>query len=115
MSTAVLDTNTADKLAKIAGMFGSDHDNEVLTAARMADALVRSLGLTWNDVIRLPEGSHANHFDWRADLKTCGINSGRLDLREMNFVISMSRWRGEPSPNQKAWLHSIAERLRRTA
>lgn len=47
-----LDAATAERLAKLCGMFGSAHDGERSSAAALADKLVRSLGLTWQDIIR---------------------------------------------------------------
>ena len=49
--SATLDPRTADKLARICGLFGSDHDGERATAAAMADKLLRQRGLTWRAVI----------------------------------------------------------------
>jgi hypothetical protein len=49
-----LDPNTANVLAKICGMFGSDHDGERATAAAKADQLIRSHGLRWSDIITPP-------------------------------------------------------------
>ena len=46
-----LDPHAADKLAKLCGLFGSDHDGERATAAAKADQLIRSHGLRWSDVI----------------------------------------------------------------
>ena len=46
-----LDPHAADKLAKLCGMFSSDHDGERATAAAKADKLIRSHGLRWSDVI----------------------------------------------------------------
>ena len=43
-----------DRLAKLLGMLGSDHDGEVLNAARLADRLVRDHGITWLDAITAP-------------------------------------------------------------
>ena len=43
----LLDPSAAERLAKLLGMLGSNHDGEVSNAARMADALVREHGLTW--------------------------------------------------------------------
>jgi hypothetical protein len=39
------------RLTKILGMLGSSHDGEVVAAGRMADALVRSAGLTWPEIL----------------------------------------------------------------
>jgi hypothetical protein len=49
-----LDPETADKLARICGMFGSNHDGEIAAAARKAHHLLRSRGLTWHEVIAPP-------------------------------------------------------------
>jgi hypothetical protein len=49
--TALLDPRDAERLAKLCGMFGSDHDGERASAAAMADEIVRAHGLTWRDVI----------------------------------------------------------------
>ncbi len=49
--TALLDSNTADKLAKVCSMFASDHDGERAAAAALADRLVRARGLTWPEII----------------------------------------------------------------
>lgn len=48
MSTALLDR---DRLAKLCGMFGSDHAGERANAAAAADKLIRDAGLRWPDVI----------------------------------------------------------------
>jgi len=50
----LLDPNTADKLAKLCGLFSSNHDGERASAAALADRLVRQSGLTWQDVFLPP-------------------------------------------------------------
>jgi hypothetical protein len=52
--TALLDPRLADKLAKLCGLFSSDHDGERANAAAMADKLLRQLGLTWQQIISVP-------------------------------------------------------------
>jgi hypothetical protein len=42
----------ADKLVKILGLLGSDHDGEVAAAGRMAHSMLKAMGLTWGDVIK---------------------------------------------------------------
>lgn len=39
------------RLAKILGMLGSEHDGEVLAAARQLEALRRKRGMTWGQMI----------------------------------------------------------------
>jgi hypothetical protein len=40
-----------ERLIKLLGLLGSDHDGEIASAGRMADALIRDAGVTWADVI----------------------------------------------------------------
>jgi hypothetical protein len=40
-----------DRLARIAGMLGSAHEGERATAAQMASAMLKAMGLTWTEVI----------------------------------------------------------------
>ena len=41
-----------EKLARIAGMLGSEHEGERATAAQMASDMLKAMGLTWSEVIR---------------------------------------------------------------
>lgn len=49
-----LTLETAERLAKLCGMFGSAHAGERAAAAAKAHDLIRSLRLTWFDVIAPP-------------------------------------------------------------
>jgi hypothetical protein len=40
-----------ERLIKLLGVLGSDHNGEIASAGRMADALIRDAGVTWADVI----------------------------------------------------------------
>jgi hypothetical protein len=40
-----------ERVAKLLGMLGSEHDGEVVAAGRAADRLVRASGLTWRAVL----------------------------------------------------------------
>ena len=40
-----------EKLAKLCGLFSSHHDGERASAAAKADEILRSLGLTWRDIV----------------------------------------------------------------
>lgn len=51
MNGPALPAEIADKLVKVLGMLGSDHDGEVAAAGRRANAMIRNAGLTWGDVI----------------------------------------------------------------
>lgn len=62
------------RLHKLCGMLGSDHDGEVLAAARMATRWLRERGWTWADVAvvdsstRLREPCASSDTDVRIDL-----------------------------------------------
>jgi hypothetical protein len=93
-------------------LFGSIHHGERATAASKADELVRSLGLTWRDVIVAP-GLVPSQSDWRATARFCVANMLRLSGREADFIVNLARGWREPTAKQLAWLDAIAERLRR--
>ena len=40
-----------ERLIKLLGLLGSDHNGEIAAAGRVADALIRDAGVTWADVI----------------------------------------------------------------
>ena len=55
-----------ESLAKILGMIGSDHDGEVLSAARKANAMVRAAGLTWQQVLLVrPSAAQSTPPAWK--------------------------------------------------
>ena len=53
-NTSVLSEANRIKLAKILGMTGGAHDGERAAAAERANAFVRGLDLTWDDVLTPP-------------------------------------------------------------
>jgi len=102
--TALLDPDAADKLARICGLFGSDHDGERATAAAMADRLLRSRGLTWPQVI-----SAADTVD---DLiATAMSRPDLLTVWEDGFIRGI-RGRQHLTEKQIKKLRDIAERVR---
>jgi hypothetical protein len=59
-----LDKQTAARLARICGMFGSNHAGERASAAAMADSMVRQLGMTWPDVISSSTTTSSSSSTW---------------------------------------------------
>jgi hypothetical protein len=59
-----------DRLAMLLGMLGSDHDGEVLNAARLADRLVRDHGITL-DAITAPVDPQLSTDDPLARFAAC--------------------------------------------
>jgi hypothetical protein len=51
MGTETLAPADRNKLVKLLGMLGSDHDGEVINAGRAASRLVRKLGLTMDEIV----------------------------------------------------------------
>ena len=109
MST-YLTSDDASRLAKLCGLFGSDHDGERASAAAKADALIRERGLTWRDVIVIPPsiGSGSN---WQRMAGFCQAHRPKLNAKELEFVRTMLNWRGEPSEKQCKWLTDIFVRV----
>jgi len=84
--TALLDPRMAERLAKLCGLFGSDHDGERAAAARKADELVRAHGLTWRDVVCL-----AAPTSFRDQVRFCLANVDLLSRWEHGFLLGIRR------------------------
>jgi hypothetical protein len=113
-----LDPGAANRLRKLCGMLGSQHDGERATAAAKADAFVRSLGLSWHDVIGppiVPEHSprirswRSADTDWQRMAQFCHARRWSLSQRERELVESALKWR-QQSEKQKDWLTAIFAR-----
>jgi hypothetical protein len=57
------------RLAKFLGMMGSDHDGEILNAARMAEKLRKSLNKSWSALLTGASDSKSNSSDFLARMK----------------------------------------------
>ncbi len=101
----LLDPNTADRLAKLCGMFGSDHDGERASAAAMADRLIRARGLTWPELIAPGSFTHEEQIGMAM------ANLDALTQWEQGFIRSING-RRNLSPKQLNLLNSIAAKAR---
>jgi hypothetical protein len=97
-----LDTQSAERLTKLLGMLGSNSDGERANAARMADQLVRGLGLTWGDIVIPAHAVPAR--DWRRMANYCLALRDQLNQREMEFVESVDHWLSRCAVRQTATL-----------
>ena len=114
--SATLPSSTATTLVKLLGMLGSDHAGERAAAALKADQLVRANGLTWPDLIRVPQHSSEHQMrDWREMRDYCAAHFYSLRERERDFIDDLADWRGRLSEKQQAWLIGIYTRLQRGA
>jgi hypothetical protein len=102
---ALLNPLVANKLARICGMFGSEHDGERASAALKADQLVRGAGLRWNDIIpSLPSPESLPEL--------CGwLLAHREALNDWEFAF-VSTIRAPLSVKQKNKLDQIAAKVR---
>ena len=107
-SRGALEATAATKLAKICGLFSSNHDGERAAAAWQADRIVRAAGLTWlellvNDQHAQPQTYHTSPRDiltrYSADLTVWertfldGIarRPGTLSARQMQIFLEIRR------------------------
>jgi hypothetical protein len=109
--TALLDPDSTNRLVKLLGMLGSAYDGERASAAAKVDALVRSLGLTWRDLITPPLRIPPTTTDWQRMAAFCHTRHAQLSPREREFIRSMLAWRGEPTDKQSKWLIDLYVRL----
>ena len=110
-TTVSLPSSTTSTLLKCLGMLGSDQAGERSAAALKADQIVRSNGLTWADLIRVPAKQQT--CDWRDMLDFCAAHFYSLRERERDFIDNLAGWRAPLSEKQQAWLIAIYARLRR--
>lgn len=107
------------KLVRVCGMLGSDHDGEVVAAARQAERIRKALGLSWDDLLISParptsHGRPPPHDipDWRRACQLCMTRFDILSNWEMTFLQSLARYRGQPSAKQLAVLERLIARCR---
>jgi hypothetical protein len=107
------------RLAKLLGLLGSDHDGEVVAAGRTADRLVRGAGVTWRDVVLrhpLPrQPPDPVPFGDAGELDYCLRWSDQLSAWEANFVASISRQVRPLTTRQRNVLARIVDKLRARA
>jgi hypothetical protein len=107
------------KLGKLIRMLSSDQPGEVTSAAR---AIVRTLQAAGTDIHALadhaerlqepPRENNNKRRSWRDRRAWCAEHSGHLTARELEFITSLARWRGYPTPKQMDWLEAIEEKIR---
>jgi hypothetical protein len=105
-----------ERLAKLLGLLGSEHDGEILAAAHRADALVRGAGLTWRDVLvrALPQIT-AVGFAAVDDITFCLRHRHWLTEQAARFVVSVREQGFLPTPSQRNIITSILGKARRRA
>jgi hypothetical protein len=99
-----------DRLGKLLGMLGSDHDGEVAAAGRAADRLVREAGLTWREVLAAPQFPKLPS-SAATLIMECFRLSDLLSDWELEFLRSIARRSGHLSARQAECLNRICVRL----
>jgi hypothetical protein len=102
----------APTLGKMIPRLASDHDGEVVATVRAIGRLLKSSGRDWHDLaatLSLPTSIPSA--DWRGEARFCAGNAQRLSERELNFIVTLARYRGCPTDKQLKWLHDIVSRL----
>jgi hypothetical protein len=111
-----LNTDTRLRLVRLLGMCGSDHDAEVVTAARMANRLVRDNGVTWHEVITAPVVPRLSNDDPLAQFTTRAAacmftlsHAPMLTHWEVGFLRNLAGF-DKLSPKQLATLRRLVAR-----
>jgi hypothetical protein len=97
-----------DRLSKLLGMLGSDHDGEVINAARAADRLVRDAGLRWPDIAMPAPPRDRGDND---PVGFCLARPGVLTDWEERFLRSIARQPYRLTPKQCAVLGGIVSKV----
>lgn len=114
MPTINFDQKTAHKLAKIAGLLGSDYEGERASAALKATQILRNVGITWGGLIMAavpaPEEKMPELGTWRETCRACLASGQWLRDWERNFLETLPKFR-RLSVKQRYVLDEIARRV----
>jgi hypothetical protein len=104
-------------LGKLIRRLASNHDGEVLAAARAIGRVLKSNGHDWHDLaasLRSPV-TQSQNADWRQVARFCADHAALLNERELDFIVTIARGHKSPTDKQLKWLRDIADRIRRVA
>jgi hypothetical protein len=111
-----LDPQTASRLAKICGRFGSDFKGERANAALLATRTLKAAGVTWDDVFSRSEQALPSHAKPTSAARHIGYVKWALGFPqfltswETGFLRDLAR-RRSPTAKQAAKLAQIIENL----
>jgi hypothetical protein len=109
-STAAKIARTRTTAAKLVRLLASDHDGEVLGAARALKRTLHAAELDLHDLANIVEFSpHRGMLaaSPREMIRRCRECSVLLSAKELVFVRSMARWHGPPTQRQLTWLCAL--------
>ena len=108
----------APMIGKLVRLLGSDTSGEVVASAHALRRVLGSANLDLHDLANVVEfaarreapqvaSATADDDDAREMIRCCRECSELLSAKELAFVRSMAKWRGEPTKRQMAWLSSL--------
>jgi len=111
----------APTIAKLLRLLASDKPGEVAASAQALRRVLGSANLDLHDLANVVEfaarreapqvaSATADDDDAREMIRCCRECSELLSAKELAFVRSMAKWRGEPTERQTAGLSSLYER-----
>ena len=114
-------TDIAPTIAKLLRLLASDKPGELVASVHAMRRVLGSAELDLHDLANVVEfaarreapqvaSATADDDDAREMIRCCRECSDLLSAKELAFVRSMARWRGEPTKRQRAWLSSLYER-----
>ena len=109
-----LDPTVAAKLAKVAGLLGSDFDGERAAAAAAATRILQDHGMSWFDLVHGGAAATQNPTSAQTAILPQEIArrilSGQRHLLspwELRFTENLAQWRGRATPKQIARLTQL--------
>jgi hypothetical protein len=115
--TALVDLQ---RLARVCGLLGSEHDGEALAAARQAEKIRKKVGVTWEELLvpsirpRSADPLPEELTDWRSACHFCLERYRSLTSWELDFVATVARYQKPPSAKQLIILQRLVARCRNT-
>ena len=105
----LLDPRTADMLAKLCGLFSSDHGGERASAAQKADQLIRSRGLTRRQIIFAADPHDTQSTE---ELINYALAAGDVLTRwEREFLYGIRSWPKPLTEKQSRMLKAIVAKV----
>jgi hypothetical protein len=122
-------------LAKLIRLLASDVDGEVLAAVRALGRALKASGCDFHDLASIVEApspapsaraetdfrdrfggdDEEIELPWQRMVDACTDRPGRFTSKERQFLGTMQRWHGTPTPKQLNWLVALFERVREAA
>jgi hypothetical protein len=111
----------APTIGKLLRLLASDKPGELVASAHALRRVLSSAELDLHDLANVVEfaarreapqiaSTTAGDDDVREMIRCCRECSELLSAKELAFIRSMARWRGEPTERQMAWLCALYER-----